>query len=287
MSHMHICTNYTHTRSLSSLPLNLSWMWNEWTWKTCTESIRSKWKKWPFADKWKQPPKRKKKGENYWIQFQRVYHNRLEIIANWLLCWICCCAYACQWCHAFSEQAKKNPHWQNALKRSHWNGTKGKWRNECMIDRGNHGDIFNKLTNKLEKIKNDKCLEYCDAQTASNSLQTLLQQNNNIKRIQLQYIRKKKPTKELEKVTKCVQNSIRKNNKSFFNCSGNSIWSKWFNWILRYYGSWNSKRSCVANSIYCNLQTKTMYNSNQKMGKKRCEWVSDGHKNRIKLFAEC
>lgn len=92
-----------------------------------------------------------------------------------------------------------------------------------MIDRGNHGDIFNKLTNKLEKIKNDKCLEYCDAQTASNSLQTLLQQNNNIKKIQLQFIRRKKPTKELEKVTKCVQNSIRKNNKSFFDCSGNSI----------------------------------------------------------------
>lgn len=60
-----------------------------------------------------------------------------------------------------------------------------------MIDRGNHGDIFNKLTNKLEKIKNDKCLEYCDAQTASNSLQTLLQQNNNIKKYSFSLLEKK------------------------------------------------------------------------------------------------
>lgn len=68
-----------------------------------------------------------------------------------------------------------------------------------MIDRGNHNDIFNKLTNKLEKIKNDKCLEYCDAQTASNSLQTLLQQNNNIKKYSFSLLEKKNRPKNWRK----------------------------------------------------------------------------------------
>lgn len=68
-----------------------------------------------------------------------------------------------------------------------------------MIDRGNHNDIFNKLTNKLEKIKNDKCLEYCDAQTASNSLQTLLQQNNNIKKYSFSLLEEKNRPKNWRK----------------------------------------------------------------------------------------